>query len=266
VIATRQTKAISLATIYVLTLNMLIQTEHLTKQYGRKLALNDICITIDPGQIVALLGPNGAGKTTLLRCLAGISQANSGRLLFDSETFSRDRLDLRARYHFVPDFPFFYSDATVLQHIGMILKAYSANEPGVEELVIELLEDFELLTLVESSLAKLSRGQIYKTALVALMAVDPDVWILDEPFASGMDPHGIASFRRRARDAAKRGRTVIYSTQLLELAESFSDRVCIIAEGRVQAFDSMNHLRQTSTAADGRILEELFERLREVPE
>ncbi len=245
---------------------MLIQTEHLTKQYGRKRALDDVSITIDAGQIVALLGPNGAGKTTLLRCLAGITQANSGKMLFDGETYSRDRLDLRERYHFVPDFPFFFAEATVLQHIGMILRAYHKDEPGIEELVIELLEDFELLTLIESSLTKLSRGQIYKAALVALMAVDPDVWILDEPFASGMDPHGIATFRRRARDAARRGRTVIYSTQLLELAESFSDRVCIIAEGRVQAFDPMSHLRATSTADDGRILEELFERLREVPE
>lgn len=223
-------------------------------------------LTIDAGQVVALLGPNGAGKTTLLRCLAGINQANSGKLLFDGETFTRDRIDLRARYHFVPDFPFFFSEATVLQHIGMVMKAYSADQAGVEELVIELLEDFELLTLIESNLTKLSRGQIYKTALVALMAVDPEVWILDEPFASGMDPHGIAAFRRRARDAAKRGRTVIYSTQLLELAESFSDRVGIIAEGRVHAFDPMSHLRQSSSAGEGRVLEELFERLREVPE
>ena len=245
---------------------MLIQTEALTKQYGRKKALDGISLTIDPGQIVAVLGPNGAGKTTLMRCLAGINQANSGRILFDGEVFTRDRIDLRQRYHFVPDFPFFYQSATVLQHIGMILRAYNAEAAGVEELVVELLEDFEVLTLIDSQLAKLSRGQAYKTALVALMAADPEVWMLDEPFASGMDPHGIATFRRRARDAARRGRTVLYSTQLLELAESFSDRVCIVAEGRVHAFDPMSHLRQTSTAGEGRILEELFERLREVPE
>ena len=98
------------------------------------------------------------------------------------------------------------------------------------------------------------------------MSVNPDIWILDEPFASGMDPHGIASFRRHAREAARRGHTVIYSTQLLELAETFSDRVCIISEGKVHAFDEMNHLRGTSGASEGHILEELFERLREVPE
>ena len=245
---------------------MLIQTDQLTKSFGRKKALDQVSLTIDPGQVVAVLGPNGAGKTTLLRCLAGISQANSGRILYDNEIFHRDRIDLRKRYHFVPDFPFVYPDATVLRHIGMILRAYEADDGPIEEHVLELLEDFEILTLVDSPLGKLSRGQTYKAAMVALMSVDPDVWILDEPFASGMDPHGIASFRRRARDAARRGRTVIYSTQLLELAETFSDRVCIIAEGRVHAFDQMSHLRGTSGASEGFILQELFDRLREVPE
>lgn len=245
---------------------MLIQIEHLLKKFGRRRALDEVTLTIDPGQIVAVLGPNGAGKTTLLRCLTGVSQANAGRILFDGETFNRDRVDLRERFHFVPDFPYVYHDATVLQHIGMLLRAYSADENPVEEKVLDLLEDFEVLTLIDARLGNLSRGQLYKVALVALMSVDPEVWVLDEPFASGMDPHGIAAFRRHARSAVQRGRTVIYSTQLLELAEAFSDRVCIIAEGRVHAFDEMAHLRSTSPAADGLILEELFDRLREIPD
>ena len=245
---------------------MLIETENLTKSFGKKPALDQVTLTIDPGQIVAVLGPNAACKTTLLRCLAGISQATSGEIRYDSEVFTRDRIDLRRRYHFVPDFPFVYAESTVLRHIGMILRAYEADEGPVEERVLELLEEFEILPLIDSAIGRLSRGQTYKAALVALMAVNPDVWILDEPFASGMDPHGIASFRRRAREAVKKGHTIIYSTQLLELAETFSDRVCIISEGKVHAFDEMNHLRGTSGASDGHILEDLFERLREVPE
>lgn len=242
---------------------MRIQTENLTKRFGRKPALDDVSLTIDPGQIVSILGPNGAGKTTLLRCLAGISQAGSGRLLMDEEVFSRDRLDLRRRFHFVPDFPFVYADSTVLKHIGMVVRSYEADVGPIEEKIIDLLDEFESLVLIDSPLGKLSRGQLYKVALISLMTVDPEVWILDEPFASGMDPHGIAAFRRRARDAAQRGRTVIYSTQLLELAESFSDRVCIMSEGRVHAFDEMSHLRNTSSAGEGFVLEHLFDRLRE---
>lgn len=245
---------------------MLIEIEHLTKKFGNRAALDNVSMTIDPGQIVAMLGPNGAGKTTLLRCLAGVSQSAQGRLLYDGEVFRRDRIDLRKRFHFVPDFPFVAPDSTVLKHLSVILRAYLPEEARIEDKVIDLLDEFEILPLVDSLVSRLSRGQTYKVALTALMAVDPEVWILDEPFASGMDPHGIAAFRRRAREAIRRGRTVIYSTQLLELAEAFSDRVCIIAEGKVHAFDEMRHLRTTTSAADGFILEELFDRLREAPE
>ena len=183
---------------------MLIQIENLTKTFDSRAALDDVNLTIDPGQIVAMLGPNGAGKTTLLRCLAGVSQAGRGRLLYDGDVFRRDRIDLRKRFHFVPDFPFVYPEATVLQHLTMILRAYLPEDAPIEEHVIELLDEFEILPLIDSIVSKLSRGQTYKVALTALMAVDPDVWILDEPFASGMDPHGIAAFRRRARSSTRR--------------------------------------------------------------
>jgi ABC-2 type transport system ATP-binding protein len=146
---------------------MLIEIENLTKMFGNRAALDDVSMTIDPGQIVAMLGPNGAGKTTLLRCLAGISQAGRGRLLFDGEVFRRDRIDLRKRFHFVPDFPFVYPEATVLQHLTMILKAYLSEDDPVEETVIELLEEFEILPLIDSQVSKLSRGQTYKVALTA---------------------------------------------------------------------------------------------------
>jgi ABC-2 type transport system ATP-binding protein len=108
----------------------------------------------------------------------------------------------------------------------------------------------------------LSRGQMYKTGLVAMIAVDRELWILDEPFASGMDPLGIDAFKRHARAAAARGHTIIYSTQILEVAEKFSDRVCVIHRGEIRAYDSMSRLREQ--AADKQnVLEEMFRQLRE---
>jgi ABC-type multidrug transport system ATPase subunit len=108
----------------------------------------------------------------------------------------------------------------------------------------------------------LSRGQAYKAALVAMLAADREVWLLDEPFSSGMDPHGIDAFKRYARAAAERGRTILYSTQLLDVAERFSDRVCVINHGAVHAFDTLEGLR--GKACDkGNVLAEIFQQLRE---
>jgi len=240
---------------------MQIDLTSVSKNYGAFFALKDVTLTIPRGQIVALLGPNGAGKTTLMRCLSGISVPDRGEIRYDETLFTRDEMELRKRFFFLPDFPFVYPEMTVIRHIGMVLKIYGADTPDAAEKVVALLKDFDLLTHIDAPLGGLSRGEAYKAGLVAFLACDPDVWMLDEPFASGMDPHGLMSFKQRAKDAAARGRTVLYSTQILDVAETFSDQVCVIHKGIVRAFGSVASLKSEGSG-DGRVLEELFEKLR----
>jgi ABC-2 type transport system ATP-binding protein len=242
---------------------MHITIDHVGKWFGQAEALADVTLDIVPGQIVAILGPNGAGKTTLLRALAGIAYVEPGEIRYDGERFLRDRLHLRKRLGFLPDFPFVYDDMTVIRHIGMVLRLYEKDHAGVEETVIELLRDFDLLPLAEMRLGTLSRGERYKAALTALLAADPELLLFDEPFASGMDPRGLTGFKRRARAATERGSTVIYSTQILDVAASFSDRVCILHRGRVHAFDSVANLQAQRATQEGAVLEAIFEQLHE---
>ena len=241
---------------------MLISLDTLTKSYRSVAALDDARLTIEPGQIVSVLGPNGAGKTTLLLCLAGIVAPTSGRILYDGERFHRGRMDLRRRFGYLPDFPFLFPDMTVVRHIGMMLRLYRAEGDGVEDRVIEILRNLDMLPLTDTKLGALSRGQIYKAALAGLLAVNPEVWLLDEPFASGMDPAGIIFFRKRARDAAARGGTVVYSTQILEVAEKFSDRVCLLHRGQIRFYETFEELRRR-WSGEGGVLEQLFAQLRE---
>jgi ABC-2 type transport system ATP-binding protein len=244
---------------------MRIVIRSLTKSFGRTPALDDVSLNVAPGRIVAVLGANGAGKTTLLRCLAGISAPDSGEIVYDGESFRRDRVDLRQRLFLLPDFPFVYPDMEVLRHVGMVLRLYGADRPGVEDTAVDILRDFDMLPLAEATMGTLSRGESYKAALSALLAADPEIWMCDEPFASGMDPRGLSAFRRRATDAVRRGRTVIFTTQILELAESFADDVCILHRGRVHACDSLERLRVGSETGGEAVLQEIFEQLRENP-
>ncbi|MCY3018611.1 MAG: ABC transporter ATP-binding protein [Planctomycetota bacterium] len=240
---------------------MRIEIKDLSKSYGKVRALSGISLAIEPGQIVAVLGPNGAGKTTLLRCLATIAAVDRGSILCDEEELRRDRIDLRQRLFFLPDFPLFYPEMKLVRHIGMVLRVYRADAPEAPARVLELLRDFDLLPLIDSGMGTLSRGQAYKAALCACLAVDPELWLLDEPFASGMDPHGLMSFKNRARDAAARGHTVLYSTQILDVAEGFSDKVCVIHKSELRAFESVAQLAEKK-GTPGNVLESLFETLR----
>lgn len=241
---------------------MKIELRGVLKNYHSTRALDHVSLEIEPGQIISLLGPNGAGKTTLIRCLAGIAAPDKGGMYFDDQEFRRDRLDLRRRMYLLPDFPLLFWEQSVVRNIAITLRLYEADGDGAERRVLELLRDFDLLPLALRPANSLSRGQAYKCGLVGLLAADPEVWLLDEPFASGMDPHGIDAFKRHARAAAGRGRTILYSTQLLDVAERFSDRVCVIHRGEVRAFDRLEDLRQRARDKDN-VLLELFRELRE---
>lgn len=241
---------------------MRIRLESLTKRFGKVHALENVSLTIEPGNVVALVGPNGAGKTTLLRCLAAIVGPGSGDIYLDDERFTRGNLPLRKRIGFLPDFPIAFGHNTVLRHIGMVLRVYEADSSQVEPRVMELLRGFDLLPLIDTPMAQLSRGQAYKTALAALLAVDPELLLLDEPFASGMDPNGIALLKREAREAARRGHTIIYSTQILDIAEKLSDYICVIDRGEVKHYAPLRELQSAMTGSDGG-LEHLFQQLRE---
>jgi len=240
---------------------MKIELRNVCKSFNRLKVLDKINLSFDQGQIIALLGANGAGKTTLLRTLSGIVAPDSGELLFDEQKFSRTRLDLRQRFHFLPDFPALYDDWTLLQHIGMVLRLYGVTDKNVESKTLDLLKEFDLLPLIDSLLGTLSRGQRYKAALVAMIAVDPELWLLDEPFASGMDPNGLNAFKRWATEAVtQRKRTVIYSTQILDSAERFSDCICVIHKGIIHFCEKKNE-KEILETRQNTALENLFNQL-----
>lgn len=242
---------------------MRVELKGIRKVFDQRAVLDAVTMTVEPGQVVAVLGANGAGKTTLLRLLAGILGPTRGEVLFDGEVFKRGRLDLRQRLCFLPDYPAVFEHWTVLQHIGMVLRLYGeGSKEGLEDKVMDLLKGFDLLAVAESPFMILSRGQRYKAALVAMIAANPEIWLLDEPFASGMDPHGINEFKGRAREAAQAGRTIFYTTQIVEAAERFSNLICVLHEGKVHALENTEKLRASPTGT-GSSLDHIFETLRE---
>ncbi len=217
---------------------MQVALQHLTKQFQHLRVLNDVCAEFPPGKITVLLGANGAGKTTLLRCLSGLADGNRGEVLLDGEPLKSGRLDLRRRLMFLPDFPPALPASDLLEQVAMQLKVWQADRPGVEDKVAAWMDELYLAPFAGASVHSLSRGQNYKAALLGLFAVDPELWLLDEPFASGMDAPGIGVFRREVRAAAARGRTVVYSTQLVELAAAFSDHIAVVGHGTLRFHDT----------------------------
>jgi len=216
---------------------MRVRAEKLTKKFGWVTALDNVSLEIEPGQIVAVLGANGAGKSTLLNALAGAILLDRGEVFFDGELYTPGRTDLRRRFAFIPDIPPVPGYWTPLRFIGTTLKLYGVAGPEKDGRVKELLGQLDLLEVAGWKFRQLSRGQIYKAVLTAFLAADPELWMVDEPFASGMDPRGLNCFKQYARGAAARGRTIIFTTQIIEVTEQLAHRICILNKGRIEMFE-----------------------------
>ena len=243
---------------------MRVELNKVSRRFGSVWALNEVSLQIPPGQLVAVLGLNGAGKTTLLRCLAGVVGVDRGEVLFDGQPLRRDDLALRRRFFFLPDFPLLFWERSVIHNLSVILRLYGRDDETAPERAMAVLRELDLLSVARRPVGTLSRGQIHKTALAALVLVDPELWLLDEPLSSGMDPLALSFFKSEARAAAARGRTVLYSTQLLDVAERFADRVAVLHEGRVCAWTGLEALRDGARDSASP-LEDLFRKLRERP-
>lgn len=177
---------------------MHLELSQVSKTYGKTRALDSVSMELRPGQVVALLGSNGAGKSTLLRMLAGLVKPDRGEIRYDGQEFNINDLALRRRLFFLPDFPPVFVGESVLTNLGRLLRLYQADGGDAPERLVQRMQALDLLELAEKPIEQLSRGQSYKSVLAALLTIDPELWLLDEPLASGMDPRGWPCCGRRS--------------------------------------------------------------------
>lgn len=239
---------------------MRVEVRQLSKSFRQHQVLDSIDLDLPRGEVVAVLGPNGAGKTTLLRCLGGVLLPDTGEVRYDGELFQRDDLALRRRMAFLPDDAPADPGMSVLEHAGLVLSLYDVSQQTAVERTLELLERFDLLSSAPLPLTTLSRGQSYKAGLIPLMAAAPELFLLDEPFASGMDPTGLVALKDFLRELTARGGTVIYTTQIMDVVERFADRVVVLQKGQVAAADTREAILAERGSED---LDGLFRSLRE---
>lgn len=212
---------------------MQVELRCVSKSYSSENVLDEIDTKIQPGTLVALVGTNGAGKTTLLKIMATLNAIDSGAVLFDDQRLIRGRTDLRRKLHYLSESPFFLA-GTPLDHVCMAATLYGRDLNSLKHQIVDWLQQFDLLEKAEQSIRGLSRGQKYKVAFIGLLAANPELWLLDEPFAAGVDPTGISAIKRCINKVIGSGRIVIYSTQIVEIAEHFSDRLWVLHKGKLK--------------------------------
>jgi ABC-2 type transport system ATP-binding protein len=239
-----------------------ISIEHLTKNYGTLVALNNVSLKIESGEVFGLLGPNGAGKSTLLKTLVGILRPTSGTIKFDEIEIVASPEKAKSIIGYLPENPSLYAGLTTLEFLQFVGKIRGVADDLLDREISDSLKSFSLEDKRNSLIGSLSKGMKQKVALIATNLHNPQVLVLDEPLTA-LDPRTRVSVKDWIGSQTKRGVTTILSTHDLDVAQSHAGRIAIIDHGKIVAVDNIEGLRKMANAKSDAQLEDVFLRLTE---
>jgi len=221
-----------------------IETTSLTKQYGESvLAVDDLNLTVEEGEIFGFLGPNGAGKSTTINLLLDFVRPTDGSATVLGYDAQDETGMIRERIGVLPEGATLYERLTAREHVEWV-----ADTKGVDTDVDALLERVGILEDADRAAGGFSKGMRQRLGLGMALVGDPELLLLDEP-SSGLDPTGIQDMRELLRAEADSGTTVFFSSHILSEVEAVCDRVGIMNEGQLVALDSIENLRDESSGA-----------------
>lgn len=235
----------------------MLEISHVSKSYqkGTVKAVDDLNLQVQPGEIFGFLGPNGAGKTTTIKMVVGLLKQDSGRIVVNGFDVSKEPLQSKSSIGFVPDNPDLYDRLSGLEYLNFIADVYRVPADLRRRRINRLLEMFELQNAVGDLIQSFSHGMKQKLALTGAWLHEPALLILDEPMV-GLDPRSAHLVKELMREHCDQGRTVFFSTHVLEVAEKLCDRIGIINKGKLIALGTMDELR--SQAKNQESLENIF--------
>jgi ABC-2 type transport system ATP-binding protein len=234
-----------------------IQLENLVKTYtrGATRALDGLSLDVREGELFGFLGPNGAGKTTTIKIITGLLRPDSGNARVAGIDVLTDPLSVKQRIGYVPDTPLLYETMTGAKFLAFIADVYGVSTHD-RSYVEELAEELEIRDALGDRISSYSHGMKQKIAIISALLHNPDVFILDEPIV-GLDPQSSYILKETMKRQCRAGKTVFFSTHVMEVAERLCDRVGIIQNGQLIACGPLEELRGRAGDSDS-TLESIF--------
>lgn len=235
----------------------MLKLNGISKSYnkGEVKAVDNISLNIKSGEIFGFLGPNGAGKTTTIKMIVGLLKPDTGTIQVDGIDAWEDPLKAKGMISYVPDNPEIYDKLKGIDYLNFIADMYGISTEVREDKMEYYLEMFNIKDAVGDIIGSYSHGMKQKLVLTAGLISDPDLFILDEPMV-GLDPKSAFNLKEIMKKMCDEGKTVFFSTHVLEVAEKLCDRIAIINKGKIVAMGTMEELR--SNAKEKASLENIF--------
>ena len=235
----------------------MIKIEGLKVSYGDYLAVDNLNLNIQKGELFAFLGPNGAGKTTTIKALTGLLNPDSGTIEICGHDMEKSPLKAKSLMGYVPDVAVFYEKLTSIEFMKFIGDLYGIDKKIFYDNTVELFNTMELEPFANAQIEELSHGTRQRLAIAASLCHEPEVFVIDEPMV-GLDPLHARVVKQELQKRCQNGLTVMMSTHLLNVAEELADRIGIIDGGKLIALGTLEELRM---GKDAEALEEIFLKL-----
>ncbi len=232
----------------------MIELRGLRKTYGAAVAVQGLSFRVEAGEVFGFLGPNGAGKTTTIKMLTGLLRPTGGSARLGGFDVTRQPLQAKRIFGYVPDEPALYSKLTPLEFLNFIGDVYRMKADARAARIRELLALFDLQDDAGSLMGGFSHGMKQKVMLCSALLHQPKIYFLDEPTV-GLDPRSAKLLKNILRGIADSGGAILMSTHIMEIAQSLCDRIAIVDKGRIVGLGTVAELR--SSGGQGS-LEEVF--------
>ena len=230
----------------------MIEIKNVSKSYnGKKKALDNVSFKVNDGEIFAFIGHNGAGKTTLIKSMIGILDFDEGDILIDNKSIKTNTIECKKIMSYVPDNPDMYENMKAIDFINFVCDMYETPYEIRKNNIDKYAKMFELTDKLNNDISSFSHGMKQKVALIAALAHDPKILIMDEPFV-GLDPKAVYDVKEIMKEMTKSGKTIFFSTHILDVAEKLCDRVAIIKNGKIVKIGKMKDIKGVES------LEEVF--------
>ena len=234
----------------------MIEIKNVSKSYVKgKKTLDNLNLEIKNGEIFGFLGPNGAGKTTTIKIITGILDADEGDVLIDGKSITDSPLEAKKNFGFVPDNPDMFLKLKGIEYLNFMADVYEISTEKRKEKIEELTKKFEIYKDLNNQIQSYSHGMRQKIVICGALLSEPINWILDEPM-TGLDPKSSYDLKEMMREHARAGKTVFFSTHILEVAEKLCDRVGIINKGKLVFVGTLEEMKEKFK--ENGSLEELF--------
>lgn len=235
----------------------MVEVTNLTKRFKEKVVVDDISWVASDGKITGFIGHNGAGKTTTLKMLTGALKPTEGTVKLNGIDITKDHLEAKKQFGYVSDSPDHFLRLKGIEYINLMADIYEVPSDGRDSKIKELATRLGMFDVLDSTILSYSHGMRQKIMLMGALIHEPSIWILDEPLL-GLDPQSAYELKQMMKEQAKKGKSVIFSTHVLEVAEKLCDEVLIIKKGKMQFTGSVDELKEKYNSED---LEEIFLKL-----